>query len=243
MAQVQGTYGRLSVFEDFLGFETTTMSTTALPIGAQGVNYVSTNEGSFATTVDEPGGIVAITLDTDARDNCALYIGPFKPADGGVVMEARLKISALSDLRLFVGFTETLDATTPIVPAMMSTVTMTYNGSGGMVGLMCDYDQTTLAWTALAGDGGAVSGDAAANGTATDAPVADEWDLIRVEIDVDGHGRVYHDGKLIKDVGIAVTPADLQFAVVVAEQVAASGTAVTEVDYFMARGWRDWTLT
>lgn len=241
-----GTKGNISVFDHFMGFETATMGTTLLPVGSNGVNYVSVNEGSFAATTDEPGGILAITTDTADNDNCFLCIGPFKPADGGVQMEARLKMADITTGALYVGFTETLDATTPVMPAEFATATMTYNGSGGMVGLQFDSDGTTDDWRAVFADAASAADNADTNGTrAYQAAVNDKWDVVRVEIDPDGTGRVYlatADGglKLIKECKSAVTASDLQYAVVGIENRSAAAS-VLEVDYFGAWGHIDWT--
>ena len=242
-----GSRGQISVFDHFMGFETATMGTTMLPAGSNGVNYVSVNEGSFAAVTDEPGGILQITTDTADNDNCFLCIGPFKPADGGVVMEARLKMADITTGALYVGFTETLDATTPVMPAEFATATMTYNGSGGMVGLQFDADGTTDDWRAVFGDGGAVNSSADAQGTvAGNAPVNDKFDVVRVEIDPNGYARVYLADdtsglKLVKEVRAAVvTPADLQWAVVGIEN-RSSAASVLEVDLMLARGYIDWT--
>ena len=242
-----GTKGQISVFDHFMGFQTATMGTSMLPVGSNGVNYVSVNEGSFAAVVDEPGGILQVTTDTADNDNCFLCIGPFKPADGGVIMEARLKMADIATGALYVGLTETLDATTPAMPAEFATATMTYNGTGGMVGLQFDADGSTPDWRAVFADGGAVNSSADANGTtAGNAPVNDKFDVVRVEIDPNGYGRVYlaDDAgslRLIKEVRAeVVTPADLQWAVVGIEN-RSSAASVLEVDYFTARGYIDWT--
>jgi len=240
-----GNFGVIEVFEDFLAPDAAlTWSSSAQRLGQ--VGQVSVNEGSFDHTVDEPGGILKITTDTADNDNCALYVGPFKPSDGGVVMEARFKVADITTCALFVGFTETLDAATPVMPAEFATTTMTYNGTGGMVGLQFDSDGTTDDWRAVAGDGGAVSSNADANGTrAYNAPVNDKFDVVRVEIDVNGTGRVYlaEDSgslKLIKEIESAVTASDIEHAVLMIEN--RSGAAsVMEVDYFYAKGNRDWT--
>lgn len=237
-----GEFGVIDVLEHFMGFETATMGTTMLPVGSNGVNYVSVNEGSFAATTDEPGGILAITTDTAANDNCFLCIGPFKPADGGVVMEARFKMADITTGALYVGFTETLDATTPVMPAEFDTVTMTYNGSGGMVGAQFDSAGSTDDWRAVFGDAGAVNSNADANGTrAKEAAVNDEFDVVRVYVGASGRGEVYLNGRLIKAVNSVVTATDLQWAVIGIENRSAAAS-VLEVDYFIARGYIDWTV-
>jgi len=237
-----GEFGVLEVKDHFLGFETATMGTTMLPCGSNGVNYVSVNEGSFAAVTDEPGGVLQITTDTGDNDNCFLMIGPFKPADGGVVMEARLKMADITTGALYVGWTETLDATTPVMPAEFATATMTYNGSGGIVGAQFDSDGTTDDWRAVFGDGGAVNSDADANGTrANEAAVNDEYDVIRVFVGPSGRGEVYLNGRLIKAVDSVVTTSDVGWMCLGIENRSAAAS-VLEVDYFLARGYVDWTV-
>jgi hypothetical protein len=237
-----GSFGRVRVFEDFLGSNTATaMGTTALAIG--NIAYVSVNEGTFAPTVDEPGGILAITTDTADNDNCALYAGPFKPADGGVVMEARFKTADITTVAIFCGFSETLDATTPVMPAEYDTTTLTINGSGGVAGLLWDPDGTANDWRVACGDAGANATDLATTGgtlSKNDA-VNDEWDVVRVEIDVNGDAKVWHDGVLIDDVAACVTAGDIQHACLVFENRSDAATT-SEVDYFYAEGGRDWTV-
>jgi len=243
MAVSKGSFGRIRVFEDFGAPDTgLTWGTAAQRLGL--IGQVSVNEGSFAHTVDEPGGILAITTDTGDNDNIALYFGPFKPSDGGCVIEARFKQNDVTLGAIFCGFTETLDATTPVCPAEYATATLTVNGTGGVVGMLYDPDATTDRWLAVAGDGGAAATGAPAE-AGSQAMVNDEFDVVRVEIDPNGTGRCYlaeKDGslKLIKTFTTPVNPADIQHAVLLIEN--RSGAArVMEVDYFHAEGGRDWT--
>jgi hypothetical protein len=215
-----------------------------------GVAFVSVNEGTIEWTVDEPGGVVAFTTDTADNDNVAMCIGTFRPTDGGCWMECRFKVNHLTTA-VFFGFTETLALDTPVMPAEFATVTMTYNGSGGMIGANYDFDGTTDDFRAVMADGGTNTGDSDANGTRfTDTPTADEWYIGRVEIDRDGTGRVLlgHDSgnaaasMKIKEFNTAgVNPNDLFYAVLFFEN--RSGDArILEVDYFYACGGRDWSV-
>lgn len=237
-----GECGKIVVEDHFMGFETATMGTTMLPCGSNGVNYVSVNEGSFAATTDEPGGVLAITTDTADNDNCFLMIGPFKPADGGVYLEARFKMADITTGAVYCGWSETLDATTPVMPAEFATATMTYNGSGGIIGLQFDSDGTTDDWRAVFGDGGAVNSSADANGTrANEAAVNDEYDVVRVYVSTDGNGEVYLNSRLIKAVNSVVTPADVGWMCLGIENRSAAAS-VLEVDYMKAVGYVDWTV-
>lgn len=245
MATYQGSFGKVEYFEDFLGIDPdATWAAGGFSIG--NVSVVSVNEGSIEDTVDETGGVVAITTDTSDNDNVALYYAPVKPSEGGpCVVEARLKVADITTAALFVGFTETLDGTTPVMPAEFATATMTYNGTGGMIGLQFDPDGTTDDWRAVCGDGGAAAGGSG-NGTRATPIVGegyavtnDRWDIVRVELETDGSGRVYLNGKLIKTYDEALDEDNLFFPTVMCEN--RSGAAnVLEVDYFYASSARSW---
>lgn len=252
MGLVQGQFGRTRVFEDFLvgkgaisdmssGIAWAANSTMALG----GVWFNSANEGTFVYTVDEPGGIIAITSDTGDNDNVVLFGGRFVPADGGCVMEARFKVDIVSSCAMFAGFSETMDLSgAPVLPASISTITASANGSGGVAGAVHDADATTAYWHAIAGDGGVVASDMAVSGTGatTTAPVADEWQIARVEMDVNGDAKIYVNDKLVDDIASCVTATDQQYACLMLQNRAAAAHKL-EVDYFYAEGNRDWNIT
>ena len=251
-----GSRGRIAFGGDFTGkYDSVVWGAASLVSGdlAPGVGFVSVNEGSFASTVDEPGGILAITTDTGDNDNAVLFAGPFRPADGYIELEARFKYSNV-DCAVFVGFTETLDGTTPVMPAEFATATMTYNGTGGMVGFNYDVDGTTDDFRAVMGDGGAaVSGSG--NGVRANATLtADRWIIARLVLYEDTSaecwlGEVGHADsnsvptlRLIKKFAAGLTATDLFFACLMVEN--RSGNArVLETDYFDGSAGRDWACT
>jgi len=242
----QGSRSKIQVKEDFMGFFGATMGTTALPIGMNGVMYTSVNEGSFATTVDETGGVLSVTTDTADNDNCALYVGPFD-VQGSPWMEARVKCSDITTDAMFVGFQTTVDASTPVMGAEFATATMTYNDAGGVVGFNFDSDGTTDLWRACCGDNTVgvtkdSDGNTSTNGIASVAPVNDEWDVLRVEVDSSGGATCTHDGTVIASFPAgSLTTTDLIYAVVIIENRSAAAS-IMEVDYIDAEGYRDWTV-
>ena len=244
MTDVQGSFGRTRVFEDFLGGYDDTSAWAATGVGhLGGVSFTSVNEGAVAVVADEPGGVVTLTTDTGSADNIALFVGKFQPSLGGCVMETRIKNpDALTTRAIFVGFAETLALDTPVMPLEFDTITMTYNGSGGIVGFSYDTGGTVDTWRAAAGDVGVATGGSS-NGTVSGqgAPVADEWDIFRVEIGDEGTGRCYHDGVLIDTFETAVTATDKFFAVVMIE-TRSGANEILEVDYVYAAGGRDWNV-
>jgi len=244
----QGSFGRVRIFEDFLGMAAdyagdAPASDVVSRVG--NLSFVGVAEGTVTMTVDEPGGIVALTTSGNDNDNACLFAGPFKPSDGGVVMEVRFKMEDIASSAVFAGWTETLNQTTaPVMPAESTgaTPTLTISGSGGVAGMLHDKDNTTAVWRAVAGDGGTVASDlTTSTGTVSTAPVNDEFDIVRVEMDVNGDAKIIHNGKVIDDVAACVTASDYGFMCVMLEERAAT-TEKLEVDYFYAEGGRDWTV-
>lgn len=256
----QGSFGKVTAFNDFTGLAgaaTVPAATGAILGGGWGLAGV--NEGSYANTVDEPGGIAAIVTDTADNDNHVLYAGTWKPADGGMVMEARVKVGSVAAAKtaLFVGFSETLALDTPVMPAETATTTTTYNGTGGMAGMQFDTDATTIDWRFVVGDGGAALGNANAAGVAGTAlgvranatMTADRWYIVRVEITPDGIARGYlgdiDSGDELALVGYATAAlgtGDSFHACILIENRDANAETL-EVDYAFAEGYRDWTAS
>lgn len=242
----QSEFGEVRIFDDFLGPDNDlTWGTGTVKVGNFG--FVSVNEGSFEWTVDESGGVLAITTDTGDDDNAVLMAGTFKAANGPLVTEWRFKTNSATLGAIYCGFTETLALDTPVMPAEFATATMTYNGTGAMAGIQFDTDGTTDDFRAVFGDNGAALSLADANGTRANATItADRWYIARTEIDPNGAARVYFgDGtntsqmKLIKSISSGIDTSVQLYAVLMFENRSAAAR-VFEVDYGYARGYRDW---
>jgi hypothetical protein len=256
----QGSNGTVRAFNDFNG----------LPDGIAGVpdatgenfgggwGLIGVNEGVVTSTVDEPGGVLSITTDTADNDNHALFSGTYKPADGGMFMEARFKLANVAAVKsaVFCGFTETLSLTTPVMPAETATVTTTYNGTGGMAGFVFDSDATTLAWRFVAGDGGVALATIDALGAAgtaigitanTTAVTADRWYYVRVEVTPSGIARGYFGdigaGSQLRFIGRNTTALGVNdcFHACLLIENRDGNAEVLEVDFVEAEGSRDWS--
>lgn len=239
MALYQGNFGEIKIWNDFTDpVGDVTWGTGQVHLGG-GVFMVSVNEGTLNEVVDESGGITQFLTDTGDDDNICLLGGKFDPSNGGAFMECRFKVADDWGVGVFAGFSETMALDTPVVPAEFATATMTYNGTGGMVGMQYDDDGTTDDWRAVMGDGGAAAGGSG-NGTRANATVtADRWQLIRVELHTDGSGSCYLNGTLVKKFTAGLTPTDLFYACLIVENRTGAAREV-EVDYFHAKGFRDW---
>ena len=263
-----GRNGIIRFHNDFTGAAMT--SAAGVPLALQnvlggGVGLVGVGTGVLANTVDEPGGIIDMLTDTNDNDNAVLFAGTFKPADGGMWMECRFKITdsvATTRAAAFIGFTETLAMDTPVMPAETATATTTYNGTGGMAGFVMDSDATTIAWRFVAGDAGVALATVAGPGAAALAPgavggaigilankqtlTADRWYLFRVEITPAGIARGYFgdigSGDNLVLVGsntTALGTTDCFHAIAMGENRSGANEHF-EVDYFEGEGYRDW---
>ena len=217
-----------------------------------GVGLIAVNEGGYASTIDETGGILAITTDTAQNDNAFLVAGVFSPRDGKIVLRTRFKYSNV-DCAIFVGFSETLAIGTPVMPAEFDTVTMTYNGEGGIVGFNYSVSGTTDDFRACMGDAGAAISDSS-NGIRASATVtADRWIQTEVILNEDGSAECWLADcsqanallmpklRLVKrfDTGTLLTPTDVFHACLGIENRSANARTL-EVDYFAGSGGRDW---
>jgi len=228
MTEGIGTKGRTRIFEDFLGnYVTTVPTTTYSSMGLLGC--CAYEAAACSSTVDEPGGVIKITTGATDDYGVAMFVGVFKPNDGGCVMEARFKLASATTTAVYCGFSETL-AAQPTMPAEATGANvLTCNGSGSMVGMLFDPDLTTDYWLAVAGDGGIEETVYSAGVGVT----ADAWDVVRVEISADkGDGSCYLNGKLINKFTSFLTTTDIQYAVLMFEVSAAGGAQTPEVDYF-----------
>jgi hypothetical protein len=246
--------GKILCDNDFTAlYDAQTVGTDTTYLGG-GWSLIGVNEGSIASTVDETGGVLAITTDTADNDNHAVAAGVFAPADGTLTVEGRFKYSNV-DCAIFAGFSETLDSATPVMPAEFATATMTYNGTGGMLGIQYDVDGTTDDFRAVMGDAAVARSDSA-NGIRANATVtADRWFEFQVNLYPDGSGEVYfsHSGdvnadsegelRLVKrfDTGTLLTPTDVFHPVLMIENRTANAR-VLEVDYLRCWAGRDWAV-
>lgn len=256
MATFQSDWGLIEVREDFVGgYDGGPGGDNVTPaLGGQigSLGFASVNEGSLSPLTTTASGVIQSITDTGDDDNNTFWAGAFRPADGAMVLEARLcPHTALSTAQsYYVGFAETLAKDTPVMPAEFATATMTFN-SANQVGLQFDADGTTDSWRGVAKNAtNVVSGSngdlppvtEGGTGVAT-PPVVDTWDVVRVEIGVEGTWRVRLNGVTVSASTTSsatwLDPTKFYHAVVMQEN--RSGNAVTTyIDYVYVRAGRNW---
>jgi hypothetical protein len=264
-----GSKGRVTFGSDFLGLvnEATVVTTTGVLLDG-GLCLTGSNEGSFVGIYTESGGILQLTTDTGDNDSQIVFSGPFAPTEGGMSMECRFRMpTSMASERgsIFMGFCETLSATTPVLPATRATATTTYT-AGGTLGVLLDCESTLIEFFAVAGDNSAAIATVdmkgavgAANGVQLTGSAgipggtiatANIWYIVRVEIDPSGKGRVWfgdYDGgtSLTKPLNLvlqnttAFTTTDLFYAFCGIQNTAATNEEL-ELDYMFGEAGRNW---
>ena len=217
-------------------------------------------------TVDEAGGVASFSGAAGAGDGIALIGGPFRPSTNGtIVTGGRFKASAVTDYRVFAGFASTASLSETVNPFTLSGTTLTANNAGEAVGFYYDTQATTddlrlMSSTAGTADTTAVAYDQYGTKTtlgslglrANATIAADTYIVYRIEIDNDGTARGWiGDESMARNKGLVrigtIAPGVLSTTahyfplLFLAEQ--STGDPTHEVDYFYARGFRDWDGT
>ena len=254
----QDVFSTIGFFEDFLApFDDSGVAI----VDADGLIYGNnvrlvavSGDVTVDTTVDEPGGVMSITGAGAAADGLAIISSKFCPNDGTISMGARFKYATGADVRLFVGWAETVDRDEPVNPATVSGTTLTVNNSGETFGVYYDTGATTDDFRAIATNGSAIdsaTGLGTLGARANAALTADSWNVVRVEVDQNGVGRVYLGNaandpsgtgpKLVYTLPAGYLTTTAQYTPYVLLAANSTGDETMEVDYYWARGSRDWT--
>lgn len=178
------------------------------------------------------GGTMTITTASDdgaiTANASALAVGALncKANQGGLVMEARLKISDVSEAYLFLGFTDVLPGTTLEAPIFLVAADIDSDASDAC-GILYDVDGTTKQWA----HGGVKANTDTTPAYSGTAPADDTYVTLRVEVSSAGAVTGYVNGTAIGTaVANAVTATTALCPAIVAANRSANPVVVT-VDY------------
>lgn len=262
---IQGSRGKIRVFEDFNGIAAAaTISDATAGTRYNDITIVAVSgDVAMDHTVDEGGGVASFSGAAGAADGVVITTSPVIPGGNGtMIVEARCKVSAATDYRFFCGFQQTVSLSETVNPFTLSGTTLTANAAGEVVGFYYDTQATTDDFRFMAGSNSAASTSAAldyALGGATTLGslgircnatlTADRWFIARVELDADGTARGYFGDETMANVNglthIATLKAgDLSTTVayfpIVQMLEQSTGDPTHEIDYFLFEANRDW---
>ena len=149
----------------------------------------------------------------------------WQASNGGLAIEARLKLSAITTCYAFIGFTDVVTLEAPVIAATGTTIT---TNATDAVGFLFDTGFTTDNWklVGVATDVDATFQDAGV------APVADTYAVFRIEVSSAGVATFFYNGVQVGTAlsGAVTAGADLTPTIAVGKlSVAASMTM--DIDY------------
>jgi hypothetical protein len=213
----------VALFDDFLG-----------DVLADQWNAVETDtDGAQAVLAGGIGGVLRITTGNDDGNAVVLpdlsgvtsYLN-WQASNGGLFMQARIKISRITLAYIFVGFTDLITIEAPVYAAG-SADTITTDATDA-VGFMFDTGMATDTFHLV---GVATNTDATIQ-TLTTAPVADDYITLRVEVSEAGVATFYINGRQAGTAmsGAVTAAADLT-PVVYASNTDGTSAVTLDVDY------------
>jgi hypothetical protein len=180
----------------------------------------------------------AVAYGTSAG-GCNYYLGDF--AVKGDLADTDAGVVALGIASGAVRVTGT-NEDKPLVDSNATTHTLTATDIVGF-NFNSIYTGASLFWHTVY-NGGTTTGPTATSSTVTDVvPVAGEWQILRIQIDINGTVRWWIDGALKATVANAATVTATDMLGVI---VGCFGTTTTitdiDVDYILVNANRDWTV-
>jgi hypothetical protein len=245
--------GKIRIFEDFTGPGYPILSTHAVNAASGGgqsigdlviLGQLADNDAGVVRVDSLTGGVVRLTGTGTAEVGCALTTGLMfsVPLMGSLVMETRVQGQVLTARNYFAGFCG-LIADNIAPPSASDTVTHTLTADD-QIGFHIDTSLSAgTTWHCIY-NGGTTSGDTVSTNTvSTRVAVAGEWDVLRVQIDIDGTVEWLINGEreFKLDNVATVTSTDLLAALVGTWGTTSTITDI-DVDYFLATANRDWTI-
>ena len=214
---------RAVLFDDFTG---DTLDTNTW-LSAEGTDSATSVGAVLAGGI---GGVVRLTSGDAGTGEAADAITlnghlAWQASNGGLALQTRIKVDTITNVMIFVGFTDV--ATGVEAPFTLSGTTFTSNASDA-VGFLFDTGATTDTWrlVGVKGDTDATAQDTSA------APVADDYETLRVEVTTDGDAVFYRNGlqvgSLMSD---AITAATDVCPIIYWSNLSGTTSRLMDVDY------------
>ena len=246
----QSGYGKISIFEDFLAGEDIVAATAVgRAFGGSGLRVIG--QGSEDTdsgiTVGESDGLNGVgILTTTNEDAHSIGLTTGKVFDVGkmapINIECRVQFPDLDTKAFYFGLTD-VNGDTAILEGenlVASGTSLTLSASD-LCGFLIDAEATDDEDWIMVYNGGTTSGETTiANIDADNDAVAGEWDVLRLEVSINGTARWYVNGVLKQTVtGAVSTSTDL--AVLAMIEARSAAIEYAWIDYIAIEANRDWT--
>ena len=246
----QSGYGKIKIFEDFLAGEDIVAATAATrAFGGSGLRVIGQGiaEADSGITVGESDGLNGVGILTTTNEDahsCGVTTG--KVFDVGkmapINIECRVQFPDLDTKAFYFGLTDVNDDTTILEGnnLVASGTSLTLSASD-LCGFLIDAEATDDEDWIMVYNGGTTSGETTiANIDADNDAVAGEYDILRLEVAINGTARWYINGVLKQTVtGAVSTSTDL--AVIAMIEARSAAIEYAWIDYIAIEANRDWT--
>ncbi len=246
----QSGYGKVVIFEDFLAGEDIVAATAATrAFGDSGLRVIGQGiaEADSGITVGESDGLNGVGILTTTNEDahsCGVTTG--KVFDVGkmapINIECRVQFPDLDTKAFYFGLTDVNDDTTILEGnnLVASGTSLTLSASD-LCGFLIDAEATDDEDWIMVYNGGTTSGETTiANIDADNDAVAGEYDILRLEVAINGTARWYINGVLKQTVtGAVSTSTDL--AVLAMVEARSAAIEYAWIDYIAIEANRDWT--
>ena len=243
--------GTIRLFNDFFGVMGVLASTGdpasggAVALGdfyAGGEGFEDADAGIAGK--DALSGVVTITSgNTDADTSfIGTHIGFDVALMGMIVLETRVQLPDLDTKEIFFGLTSILSVDEQLEDIVINASSSTITMPADLVGFyLSDELSDDEDWHAIYNGGSASASTTTTSVNLDNDAVAGEWQVLRIEVTIDGTARWYIDGVLKKTVTGAVSTST-DYAVCLAAGANTTQLVIFDCDYILVEANRDWTV-
>ena len=251
----QSAYGKIKLFNDFTAEEVNTPpqidhahadgAVWNIGGGFTVKGYALSDTVADINAVEDGlnGQILLTTSDgTDADSMFVTTEVCFSPAvNAPMILETRLEMASLDNRAIFVGFVGVMaDDEQDILTGSVETLVLT---EPDLCGFFYDSQLTTDIEWHIVHNGGTTTGVLVSTLLNSGvAPVVNNMNILRVEIDNNGTARWFIDGILLKTLAGAVDPTEVFAGCVGATNTDGATSVTMAIDYIAVEANRDWTI-
>jgi len=238
--------GKIRLFNDFFGVgDTLALTADTAELGdfyAGGEGFEDADAGIAGK--DALSGVVTLTSGNTDADTTFIgtHIGFDVALMGAIVLETRIQLPDLDTKEIFFGLTSILSVDEQlediVINASGTTITMPADLAGFYLSDELTDDED---WHGIHSGGTASASTTTTGVDLDDDAVAGEWQVLRLEVAINGTCRWYIDGELKQTVENAVSTST-DYAVVLAAGANTTQLNIFDCDYILVEANRDWTV-
>ena len=242
----QSGQGKIRLFNDFFGVsETLALTTDTAQLGdfyAGGEGFED-NDAGIAGKDDLSGVVTLTSANTDADTTfLGTHIGFDVGLMGPITLETRVQLPDNDTKEIFFGLTSILSVDEQLEDIVQNASGTTITMPADLAGFYLSDELTDDEdWHGIHSGGTASASTTTTGVDLDDDAVAGEWQVLRLEVAINGTCRWYIDGELKQPVENAVSTST-DYAVVLAAGANTTQLNIFDCDYILVEANRDWTV-